>query len=95
MVTYEAMAHGLPVLASPMGAGSIMRDGIDGLIVEPYDQDGWVEALRKLAHSPNLRFYFGAIARNRAAEFTWEKVGRRRAKALVNKLSRTLVTSGF
>jgi glycosyltransferase involved in cell wall biosynthesis len=94
MVTYEAMAHGLPVIASPMGAGSIMRDGIDGLIVEPYDQDGWVEALRKLAHSPSLRFYCGATARNRAAEFTWEKVGRRRAQALVNKLSRTLVTAG-
>lgn len=95
MVTYEAMAHGLPVLASPMGAGSIMRDGIDGFTVEPYDQDAWVEALRKLANSPSLRVYFGAAARARAAEFTWEKVGRRRAKALANKLNRSLVTSGF
>jgi len=54
LVIYEAMAHGLPVLTSPMGAGSIVRDGIDGIIVSPDDGDAWVEALRKLAHSPEL-----------------------------------------
>jgi len=85
-VTYEAMAHGLPVLTSPMGAGSIARDGIDGMIVSPYEQDAWVEALRKLASSPDLRTRFGDAARQRAQEFTWEKVADRRAKLMLEKL---------
>ena len=79
LVTYEAMAHGLAVLTSPMGAGSIVRDGIDGMVVSPYEQDMWVEALRKLAHSPDVRARFGTAARQRADEFTWEKVAARRA----------------
>jgi glycosyltransferase involved in cell wall biosynthesis len=86
-VTYEAMAHGLPILASPMAAGSIMRDGIDGAIVSPYDEDAWVEALRKLIHSPELRAQFGASARQRAEEFTWEKVAARRAALMLKQLN--------
>lgn len=85
-VTYEAMAHGLPILTSPMGAGSIVRDGIDGMIVSPYEQDAWVEALRKLASSPDLCTRFGDAARQRAQEFTWERVADRRAKLMLEKL---------
>lgn len=79
LVAYEAMAHGLPMLVSPMGAGGIVRDGIDGMIVSPYDSDAWVEALRQLAYSPKLRTQFGSSAREWAKEFTWEKVAARRA----------------
>ena len=35
LVTYEAMANGLPVLTSPMGAGAVVRDGQDGIMVLP------------------------------------------------------------
>lgn len=86
LVTYEAMAHGLPILTSPMGAGGIVRDGIDGIIVPPYDDDAWVEALRKLAYSPELRDRFSASARQRAEEFTWEKVAARRAAFVRERL---------
>jgi glycosyltransferase involved in cell wall biosynthesis len=93
LVAYEAMAHGLPMLTSPMGAGGVVRDGIDGMIVSPYDEDAWVEALRKLAHSPDLRAKFGVSARKRAKEFTWEKVAQRRAALVQQKLNPQLVTS--
>ncbi len=93
LVAYEAMAHGLPMLTSPMGAGGVVRDGIDGLIVSPYDEDAWVEALRKLADSPNLRAQFGACARKRAKEFTWEKVAQRRAAVVQQKLDTRLAAS--
>ena len=85
LVTYEAMAHGLPMLMSPMGAGGIVREGIDGMILEPYDEDAWVEALRKLASSPDLRTRFGASARQWVEEFTWEKVAHRRAVSMLEK----------
>jgi glycosyltransferase involved in cell wall biosynthesis len=76
-----------------MGAGGVVRDGIDGMIVSPYDEDAWVEALRKLAHSPDLRAKFGVSARKRAKEFTWEKVAQRRAALVQQKLNPQLVTS--
>ena len=94
LVTYEAMAHGLPILTSPMGAGGVVREGIDGLVVSPYEEDAWVEALRKLANSPDLRAKFGVSARKRAKEFTWEKVGQRRAAIVQQRLTPQLVTSG-
>lgn len=86
LVTYEAMANGLPMLMSPMGAGGAVRDGIDGMILPPYDEDAWVEALRKLAQSPDLRARFGASARQQAQEFTWEKVAARRAASVLERL---------
>jgi glycosyltransferase involved in cell wall biosynthesis len=43
-------AHGLPVLASRVGTfGQDVRDGVDGLLVEPGDLDDLVGALRRLA----------------------------------------------
>lgn len=86
LVTYEAMAHGLPLLTSPMGAGAIARDGKDGIVVEPYDSEAWVEGLRKLALSPELRAQMGDNARQQAEEFTWEKVARRRKDLMQEKL---------
>ncbi len=85
-VTYEAMAHGLPVLVSPMGGGTIVRDGIDGLIISPYEEDAWVEALQKLASCQELRTQFGLSARQRAEEFTWKNVAQQRAALVLEKL---------
>ena len=86
LVTYEAMAHGLPVLVSPMGAGGIVRNGIDGMVIPPYDQERWIEALRKLSTDADLRRHFGDSARKQADEYTWDKVGRRRAGEIIKRL---------
>lgn len=85
LVVYEAMAHGLPILTTPMGAGGIVRDGIDGIIVPPYDLDAWVEALQTLANSPELRAQLGAAARQRAQEFTWDRVARQRGELVLHQ----------
>jgi glycosyltransferase involved in cell wall biosynthesis len=87
LVTYEAMAHGLPMLVSPMGGGGMVRDGIDGIVLPPYDEDAWVEALRKLASSANLRQQMGTAAQQRIQSFTWEKVANRRAALIRKKLN--------
>lgn len=45
-----AQQHGLAVLASDVGTfGSQVRDGVDGLIVPPDDEEALVDALRRLA----------------------------------------------
>jgi glycosyltransferase involved in cell wall biosynthesis len=85
LVTYEAMAHGLPMLVSPMAAGGIVRDGIDGIVIPPYGEEQWVDALQKLSDDSELRTYYGESSRQRADMFTWNKVGRQRALEIVRR----------
>lgn len=86
LVAYEAMAHGLPMLVSSMGSGGVVRDGVDGMIIPPYDTEQWIEALQRLAASADLRAQFSISARQRAEEFTWDQVANRRAALMVEKL---------
>jgi glycosyltransferase involved in cell wall biosynthesis len=87
LVTYEAMAHGLAVLVSPMAAGGVVRNDIDGIVIPPYDEDGWITALQRLAESRDVRKSLGASAQIRAEEFTWAKVGQRRAAAITERMA--------
>jgi glycosyltransferase involved in cell wall biosynthesis len=88
LVTYEAMACRVPVLVSPMGAGRVARHERDGFVIDPYDTDAWVEALRRFAADRDLRAHLGKTAQDRAAEFTWDRVGRQRADLLLSALRR-------
>lgn len=87
LVTYEAMAHGLPILASPMGAGGIVRDGIDGFVISVEDEARWIDALMQLSTDRDLRRQMGTAARQHAADFTWDKVAARRADMMLQALS--------
>jgi glycosyltransferase involved in cell wall biosynthesis len=86
LVSYEAMAHGLPMLVSPMGAGEIVRDGIEGLVLQPYDIESWVEAIRLLATFPDRRLKLGYASWQRAADFTFDQVANRRARQMLQHL---------
>ncbi len=62
----EAMATGLPVIATPVGAVSeIVRDGVDGRIVPVDDEPALARALAELAHDESLRVRLGAAGRAR------------------------------
>jgi len=87
LVVVEAMARGLAILTSPMGAGDVLRDGVDGLVRDPWDREAWVEGLRRLASDGGLRQRLGASARERAAAFTWDQVGARRRTLLLDALA--------
>ena len=77
-MTYEAAACGLPCIVSPMGAARIVRGGIEGYVIDPFDGDGWISAMKNLAANPDFRKRFGAASAAQAAEeFTWQKVGAR------------------
>lgn len=86
MVTYEAMAFGLPVLVSPMGAGAVVRADVDGVVCDSSDIDGWARALRRFADDRELRQECGRSGRRHMQEFTWAKVGRRRREAVIERL---------
>jgi glycosyltransferase involved in cell wall biosynthesis len=46
-------------------------------LVDPFDADGWVQALRALAGDEGLRRRMGAASAASAADFTWRRVGER------------------
>jgi L-malate glycosyltransferase len=60
----EAMAAGLPVLATDIGGTSeCVRHGETGLLVRAADSDGLADALRRLLLDPKLRRRFGDAGR--------------------------------
>lgn len=75
-VVLEAMAAGLPIVATPVGAiPDAVGDGREGLLVPPRDPDALAAALAKLVADPALRRAMGARARARVeAEFSRETV---------------------
>jgi glycosyltransferase involved in cell wall biosynthesis len=55
MVVLEAFAAGTPVVSARFGGMSeIIRDGVDGVLIERNDAVGWSEALHRLARSPEI-----------------------------------------
>ena len=68
--TYEALASGLPVIATP-NTGSVVRDGIDGYLVPVRDVAALMEKIELLYRDAQRRAAMGAAARQRALEFTW------------------------
>ena len=79
LVTYEALACGLPVVTTP-NAGSVVRDGVEGFIVPIRDAEALAAALERLRADERLRREMGRAARARAEEFTWERYGDRLAQ---------------
>ena len=83
LVTYEAMAHGVVPMVSTMGAGAVVREGIDGIIVDTMTAGAWAEALLTLLHSPPADcLRMSQNASRRAGLFTWERVARQRARLI-------------
>lgn len=71
IVTYEALAAGVPVVTTP-NAGSVVRDGIDGIIVPPRDVEGLAAALLKLYDDRTAAREMGARGRAEiSARYTW------------------------
>jgi glycosyltransferase involved in cell wall biosynthesis len=85
MVTYEAMAHGIPPLVTAMGGGAIVQDGINGLVLPDFDVDAWAAAITELAENRQKRVALGQNARERARQFAWENVAGQRALLLENR----------
>jgi glycosyltransferase involved in cell wall biosynthesis len=73
LAVLEAMACGLPVLTTPNGAGDVVRDGLDGLILPPGDTGRLIAGLESLEAAPARRLSMGHNARGRALQFSWQR----------------------
>ncbi len=87
VVTYEALASGLPSIVTA-NAGSVVRDGEDGMIVPSADPDRLADAMRRLGCSAELRAMMARSARERALEFDWPRYHTAIAQAC-SEVSRT------
>src|SRR5262249_24157356 len=73
LVIAEAMATGMPVIASTHSAGpEIVREGRDGFVLEPDDVEGLAERLETLRGDRQRAVEVGGEAAERAREFSWE-----------------------
>jgi glycosyltransferase involved in cell wall biosynthesis len=89
LVTYEALACGLPVVTTP-NAGSTVQDGVEGFIVPIRDVDALADRLERLRMDERLRRKMKRAARVRAEEFRWEQHGESFAKAISSLISSTI-----
>jgi glycosyltransferase-like protein len=72
LVVLEALAAGLPVVASDIPVfAEYLRDGESALLVPPGDATALAAALRRLADDPDLRRRLAAGGRPLVDRFTW------------------------
>jgi alpha-maltose-1-phosphate synthase len=72
VVTYEALACGLPNVVTP-AAGSVVRDGVEGFVVPVRDVEALAGRMERLGTDPPLRAAMSAAARARAEQFDWPR----------------------
>lgn len=71
----EAMAVGLPVVTTDAGGiASVVRDGVNGLLVPLNDHSTMADRIISLIESPELVCKLSAGARHSVASFAWTKV---------------------
>jgi UDP-glucose:(heptosyl)LPS alpha-1,3-glucosyltransferase len=74
LVTFEAAASGLAVLATPVsGVRELIDDGRNGFLINQEPQV-IAERLRRLAGDPALRARLGQAARQSALQFSWQEM---------------------
>lgn len=75
MTLLEAMAAGLPVVATRVGGvPDIVDDGRTGILVNPGDEGSLARALGTLAADENLRHSLGRAGRQRSLGYSWESI---------------------
>ena len=72
LVVNEAMACGLPVIASQVAGcvSDLVREGENGYILAPHDPDAWSQAMHHLLTSPELRQQMRNRSQQISAQFT-------------------------
>ncbi len=78
IVLLEAMAAGLPIVASDIaGFRSVVEDCADGFLVPPENAHALANALIQLLNSPKLRTNMTACGKAKAAQYDWSIIAQR------------------
>jgi glycosyltransferase involved in cell wall biosynthesis len=76
----EALACGLPVIATDVGGTRDYLSEDCGVLVPPEAREMYVKHLIGMIQDPHLRSRMGKAARGRAEQFSWERVARQTAQ---------------
>ncbi|HSL66361.1 MAG TPA: glycosyltransferase, partial [Gaiellaceae bacterium] len=89
-VIIEALARGRAVVAGRVGGiPDLIRDGVEGLLVDPEDVEGIAEAIVRVLSDPALAERMGAAAAERAAAWTYDAAEyARRMRELADRVTR-------
>ncbi len=78
IVLLEAMASGKPIVASDIpGYRSVVKHGVEGLLVPPKNEPALTASLVRLLSDPDLMAQMSAAGKKRAEMFSWDKVAER------------------
>lgn len=84
----EAMAAGLPVVATDVGGcRELVEHGVTGFLVPPGDPEAMRAALEKMVGDSDFRVAAGEEARRRAERRTWERSARDHTELYVQLLT--------
>lgn len=87
LVVLEAMACGVPVIASDATVGpDLIEDGVDGWLMAAGDGERLQSVMEAAMARPDQIFEMGRLARRKVEAYTWEAYGRR-WKALLERLA--------
>ncbi len=71
----EAMAHGLPVVATP-NCGEVVEQGVSGLVVPPRDSRALANAIMEIGEDPHKLEQMSLAALKRSEDFRPDRVWR-------------------
>ncbi len=74
----EYTLAGAATIATKVEPYKGILNGVDGILVEPYDEEGWYKALKNLIDNPSLRNSLVENAREKAyTQYSWQSQSRR------------------
>ncbi|UCE43776.1 MAG: glycosyltransferase family 4 protein [Candidatus Bathyarchaeota archaeon] len=75
---FEYMAMGKAIVATRLeGVSSIIKDGINGLLVDPGDAREMADAVFEIHENPDLRRRLEANAKKDVEEYDWKKINKK------------------
>jgi phosphatidylinositol alpha-mannosyltransferase len=78
MILVEAMAAGVPVVASDIpGFDEVVSDGVDGILVPPGEPPALAAAAERVLEDPDLAERLAGAGREKASSFSWTRVADR------------------
>jgi len=84
-VILEAMAAGLPIVASEVGAlPEIIKNGKSGFLVQPKESENLAKKIRDLLQNPELRNEFTKMAKEKLNEFSLQTMLQKTKEVIEN-----------
>lgn len=77
IVSLEAMAYGIPAVASKIGGiPDVVKDEENGLLVPPRDSEALADAIIYLLENDDVREKMGKSGRKKVEDYSWEKIAK-------------------